>query len=128
MRDNQDIFAALQLHDNGFQADHDVAIRLAAEIAVVVLVLVALRKVFGVFLFDLGVREAVADARVQLVEGFPFELLKGEKSCGLYRALERRGPYGEPATVADRFRYQTRQGMRVGFSPLRDVGIATDLA
>ena len=30
VRDNQDIFAAFKLHDDGFEADDDVAVRFAA--------------------------------------------------------------------------------------------------
>src|SRR5690242_4621676 len=39
--DDQDVFAALEFHDDGLQPDHYVAVRLAAEVAVVVLILVA---------------------------------------------------------------------------------------
>jgi hypothetical protein len=41
VRDDEDVFAALELHDDGLEADDDVAVRLAAGVAVVVLVGVA---------------------------------------------------------------------------------------
>lgn len=71
MRDDQDILRALQLHDDGLEADDDVAVRLASAVAVVVFVFIARGEVFGVLLLDVGVREAVADAGVELVECFP---------------------------------------------------------
>lgn len=71
MRDDQDILRALQLHDDGLEADDDVAVRLTPAVAVVVLVLITRSKVLGVLLLDFGVREAVADAGVELVECFP---------------------------------------------------------
>jgi hypothetical protein len=85
--DDQDVLAALKLHDDRLEADHHVAVRLATEVAVVVLVFVARREVFGVFLLDLGVCESVADARVKLVQRLPLELFKGEESCGLDRSF-----------------------------------------
>ena len=99
--DDEDVLAALELHDDGLEADDDVAVGLAAGVAVVVLVFVALRKVFGVLLLDLGVRQAVADARVELVESFPFELFKGEEACGLDRSFQRGRPDGELTAVTD---------------------------
>lgn len=87
VRHDQYVLRPLQLHDDGLQPDHHVAVRLAAQVAVVVLVLVALLEVFRVLLLDFAVGEAVADARVELVERFPFQLLEGEEARGLDRAL-----------------------------------------
>lgn len=87
MGDNQDVLAALQLHDNGFQPDDDVTVRLAAKIAIVVLVLVALFEILGVFLFNLRVRETIADAGIEFVKRFPLELFKRQESCCLDRSF-----------------------------------------
>jgi hypothetical protein len=65
--DDQDVFAALKFHDDGFQADDDVAIRLAAEVAVVVLVFITGLEVGWVLLCNILVSETVADSRVELV-------------------------------------------------------------
>lgn len=55
VRDDEDVFGALEFHDDGLQADHDVAVRFAAAIAVVVFVGVARFEVVGVVGFDFGV-------------------------------------------------------------------------
>ena len=83
MRDDQDVFAALQFHNDGLQADDHIAIRLSTKVAVVVLVLVTLRKVLGVLLLDLCIRQAIAHARIELVERFPLKLLEWKEACGL---------------------------------------------
>jgi hypothetical protein len=75
--DDQDVLLALELHDDGLEADDDVAVGLAAAVAVVVLVLVAVRKVVRVRGLDLLVRHAVAHARVELVERLPRQLRVG---------------------------------------------------
>lgn len=92
MRHDQDVLAALQFHDDGFEADDYVPVRLPSQVAVVVLVLVAGGEVLGVALFDLGVGEAVANAAVELIERLPLELLEGEEAGGLDGAFERRCP------------------------------------
>jgi hypothetical protein len=75
MRDDQDVLGPLQLHDNRLEPYHHVAVRLAAAVPVVVLVVVARRKVVGVAVLDLLVRQTVADARVKLVQRFPLQLV-----------------------------------------------------
>lgn len=75
MRHDDDIFAPFQLHDDGFQSDHDIAVGFAASVPVVVLVVVAGSEIFGVLGFDFGVGEAVADPGIEFVEGFPFEFV-----------------------------------------------------
>lgn len=67
MSNDNDILTALQLHDDGLQANNDVAIGFAATVTVVVFVFVAGGEVFGVFLGDFFIGEAIADARVQLI-------------------------------------------------------------
>ena len=46
--DNEDVLLPLELHDDGLEPDDNVAVRLAATVAVVELVLVAIRKVIWV--------------------------------------------------------------------------------
>lgn len=53
--DDDDVLAALEFHDDGLEAEDDVAVGLAAAVAVVVLVVVAGFEVFGVFVGDFGV-------------------------------------------------------------------------
>jgi hypothetical protein len=74
MAHNQNILAPLQLHDDRLQPDHHIPIALPAPIAIVILVVVAVLKVLRVRLLDLGVRHAVADAGVELVERLPLQL------------------------------------------------------
>jgi hypothetical protein len=73
---NEDIFAALKLHNDGLEADNDVAIRFAAQVTVVVFVFITLRKVLGILLFYLCVGQTIANSRVEFVQSFPFELFK----------------------------------------------------
>ena len=75
MRHDNDVFAPFQLHDDGFQPDDHVAIAFTASVSVIIFVVVAGFEVLGVLSFDFSVGEAVADARVEFVEGFPFELV-----------------------------------------------------
>ena len=75
MRHNNNVLAPLKFHDDGLQTYDDVAIALTATVPVVVLVVVARLEVFGVLVGDFLVGETVADTRVELVEGFPFELV-----------------------------------------------------
>lgn len=75
MRHDDDVLAPLQLHDDGFQPDHDIAVGFPASVPVVVFVVVAGSEIFGVLGFDLGVGEAVADPGIEFVEGFPFEFV-----------------------------------------------------
>jgi hypothetical protein len=103
MRHNQNVLTPFQFHDNRLKPDHDIAVRFTAEVPVVVLVFIALGKVLGVFRLDFSISETVADARVELVEGFPFEFLKGQEAGGLDGALEGRGPDCELAAIADGF-------------------------
>ena len=133
MRHNDDILAALEFHDDGLQPNDDVAVAFAAAIAVIVFVVVAGAKVFRVLIFDFLIGEAVADAGVELVERFPFELVVAfgrlcEEAGGLDGAFEGRGPDGEFAAFGDGVGYQVGEGASVGFSALGEVGIASDLS
>lgn len=71
MRDDEDVLAALQLHDDGLEADHHVAVAFASTVSVVVLVFVARLEVIGVKVRYLLVRHSVANASVELVESLP---------------------------------------------------------
>lgn len=53
MRDNDYVFAAFQFHNNGLEADNDIAVRLPPTIAVIVLVFIAGSKVLRVSLRNL---------------------------------------------------------------------------
>lgn len=75
MGDDEDVLGPLQLHDDGLQADYDIAIRLAAAVSVVVLVVIAGFKVFRVLVFDVGVREPVTNTSIQLIQSLPLELV-----------------------------------------------------
>ncbi len=107
MGDDEDVLAPFQLHNDRFKPDDNVSVALAAEIAVIVLVLVARREVLRVLLLDLAVRHAVADTGVQLIEGFPGELFVRKMACCLCCALERGGPHRE-RSVASGLRNETR--------------------
>lgn len=48
MANDEDVLLPLELEDDRFEADHDVAVRLAAAVAVVELVVVARVVVFGI--------------------------------------------------------------------------------
>lgn len=71
MRDNQDVLATLELHDDGLKTDDDVPVALTAKIAIVVFVCVSRLEVGGILLLDLGICETIADAAVELVKCFP---------------------------------------------------------
>ena len=75
MRHDDDILAAFQLHDDRLQSDDDVAIGFSAPVAIVVFIVVSRFEIFRVLVRNLLVREAVADARVQFVQCFPFKLV-----------------------------------------------------
>lgn len=84
-------------------------------------------------IFDFLVGETVTDARVELVEGLPFELViafrgGGEEAGRLDGAFEGRGPDGEFAAFGDGFGYKAGEGAGVGFAAFRDVGVSTDFA
>lgn len=48
MSNYQDVFLSFQFHDDGFQSDDDVSVRFATSVAVIELVVVAIRKVFRI--------------------------------------------------------------------------------
>lgn len=131
--DDDDVLAALQLHDDGFETDDDVAVGLAAAVAVVVLVLVAGLEVLGVLLGDLLVGQAIADAGVQLVECLPLQLLESgfgfQVAGGLDGAAESRGPDDDLGVLGDAgLAHQLGESTCVGLTTLRDVGVTANAA
>lgn len=88
MRDDEDVFASLQFHDDRLQADDDVAVGFAAEVTVIVLVFVSGGEIGGVLLLDLCICETVADTAVEFVQSLPFQLFEGQEAGSLICALE----------------------------------------
>lgn len=52
VRDDDDVLASLQLHDDRFEPNNNVAIGLASSVAIVVFVVISGLKVFGVLVGD----------------------------------------------------------------------------
>ena len=71
MRDNENVFAAFQFHDDGLEADDHVSVRLSATVTVVVLVFIASRKVFRIPVLNLLICQTITHSRVKLIEGLP---------------------------------------------------------
>ena len=131
MRHNNDILAPLQLHDDRFQPNYDVAVGLSATVTIVILVIVAGFEVFRILFCDVGVGEAIADARIELVECFPFELAVAfvggcEEASRLNGTFERGSPDGELSVIADGTGDEFRQLLGVELAPLRDIGVTAD--
>lgn len=55
MSHDEDVFATLQLHDDGFKADDDVTVGLAAEVPVIVFIFIALAEILWELLLDFTV-------------------------------------------------------------------------
>lgn len=99
--DDENVFTSLQFHNNRLKADDDVAIRLSATVAVVVLVFITSSKVLGISVLDLLVSQTVTHARVKLVKGLPLELvvvLRKEARCG-DGSSKGRGPHGKRTII-----------------------------
>jgi hypothetical protein len=60
MSDDENVFRALQLHDNWFETDDDVLITLTTTVTVVVFIFVTSFEVFREVLFNLSIGLAVA--------------------------------------------------------------------
>ena len=107
---DDNVLASLQLHNDRFQADDHVAVRLASPVTVIVFIVVAGAEVFRVGVFDFLVGHAVADSRIELVERLPFELVvslfrRGKMTGGLDRAAKGRGPDCELCAFRDGLLY-----------------------
>lgn len=64
MRDDEDIFAALEFHDDGLEANDNIAVALTASISVVVFIFVARLKVLRILVCNLLVCQAVANTSI----------------------------------------------------------------
>lgn len=133
MRHDEDILTAFQLHDNWLKSDDHVAIGFSATVAIIVLIVVSRFEIFRVLVRNLLVREAVADARVQFVQGFPFELVVAfwrcsEESGRLICAFEGGGPDCKLAVVTDGGSDEVGERTGVEFAAFGDIGVAADLA
>ena len=133
MRDDDDILAPFQFHDDGLQADDYIAVGFTTTVAVVVFVVIAGFEILRVTVGDFLVGEAVAHTAVELVEGFPFELVvafrgAGEEASRLDGTFESGGPDGELTVVADRGGYEVGKGSGIEFAALGDVGVAANFA
>ena len=133
MRHDDNVLAALQFHNDGLEPNDHVAVRFPAAVAIVVLVVVSRFEVFGVPVRNLLVGEAVADARVQFVQGFPLELVvafwgRGEESSRLDCAFESGGPDCELAVVTDGGSDKLGERTGVEFAAFGNVGVAADPA
>ncbi len=133
MRHDDDVLAAFQFHDDRLQSDDDVAIGFSAPVAIVVFVVVSRFEIFGVSVRNLLVGKAVADARVQFVQGFPFELVVSfggcrEESGRLVGAFEGGRPNCKLAVVTDGGSDKLGQRTAIEFAACGKVGVTADSA
>jgi hypothetical protein len=113
--DNKNVFTSLQFHNNRLKTDDDIAIRLSATVAVVVLVFITSGKILGVSVLDLLVSQTVAHARVKLIKGLPLELvvvLRKEARRG-DGSSKSRGPHGKRTIILR---------IMLAFTPVRRLG------
>lgn len=75
MGDDENIFASLEFHNDGFQTNDHVAVRLSASVSVVILILISGLEVFRVLVLDFLVCKAVTDAGIQFVQSLPLQLV-----------------------------------------------------
>lgn len=99
MSDDDDVLASLQLHDDRFKPDDDVAIALSTSVTVIIFVVVTGLEVFRVLIGNFLVRQAIAHAGIKLVESFPFKFVIAFWRCrqearSLDGPFKRRGPDG----------------------------------
>jgi hypothetical protein len=130
---DDDVFTPLKLHYDRLETDDNIAVALPATITVIVLVVIASFEVLGVRVLDFLVCEAIADARVKLVERLPFQFLEfadwsGEEAGGLDGAFEGGSPDCKYGTRCDGLGDEVREGACVGVTTGRDVGIPTNLS
>lgn len=128
MGDNDDILTALEFHDNGFQADNNIAVGLSSSVAVVILVFITGSKVFRVLLGDILVSKTVANTRVEFVQSLPFQPLEACFSCevasSLDRTLECRCPNDDLGIGwKSGLFHEIREGFRVSLASLRNARI-----
>ena len=110
MRHDDDVVVFLKLHNYRLQPYDHVAIGFPPTVPIVVLVIVSRSEVFGVKVGDLFVGKTIADARVELVEGFPFQLganlfRSGEEAGCLDGPFQGRRPDSKDLMRLDGFRH-----------------------
>ena len=133
MRHDDDVLTPFQFHDDRLKSDDYVAIGFSAPVAIIVFIVVSRFEIFGVLVRNLLVREAVADARVQFVQGFPFELVVafwgcGEESGRLIGAFEGRGPDCKLAVVTNGGSDEVRESTGVKLAAFGDACVPADFA
>lgn len=99
--DDEDVLATLKFHDDGLKTDDNVAIRLSATVAVVVLVFITCGKVLRVSILNLLVSQTVADTRVKFVKCLPLKLVvvRREEARSCNGSSQSRGPYCKGAII-----------------------------
>ena len=133
MRHDDDVLTAFQFHDDRLKSDDYVAIGFSASVAIIVFIVVSRFEIFRVAVRNFLIREAIADAGVQFVQGFPFKLVVafggcGEESSRLVCAFEGGGPYCKLAVVTDGGSDQVGKRTGVKFAAFGNVGVAADFA
>ena len=133
MGHDDDVLAAFEFHDDGLESDDDVAVGFPAQVTVIVLVVVARFKIFRVPVRNLLIGQAVAQTRVQFVQGFPFKFViafgrRGEEPSGLDRAFQGGGPNCELAVVTDGGSDKVGKCTSVQFAAFGNVGVSANFA
>jgi hypothetical protein len=80
---------------------------LTSEVSIIVLVFIAGLEVFWILLLNVCIGQAIANTRVELIEGFPAEFFVRQPARRLCGALESRRPHGErsiPRRLLDQIR------------------------
>ena len=83
MTNNQYVLLPLQFHNDWFQSYNDISITLPAAVPIIELVEVAASIIFWIYFRNFLVCHAIANSGVQLIEGFPLELVVRETSSSL---------------------------------------------
>lgn len=120
---DHDILTTLQFHDDWFQANDNIPVRLSSTVAVVVLVFVSSCEVIGVLLGNILVSEPVANTGVEFVQSLPFKFLKACFSGKVTSSLDCTLKCGRPnhdlgVGWESGFFHQSREGLRVSLASL----------
>jgi hypothetical protein len=101
MSNNEDIFTALQFHDDRLKTNNNITVWLSATVAVVVFILITCRKVLRELLCNFGIGETITNSCIELVESLPLKLVvsSGKETRGLVGTLEGGGPNGEGTVI-----------------------------
>lgn len=127
MRHNHDIFTPLHLHNNRFQPNHHITIRLSSLVTVVVFIVVTSAEIFRIGFLNFFVGETVANSGVKFVESFPLLFGVGEVVRGLDRTFHGRGPERDVG-VTDGFTDEAGEVVGVLVAAGREVGVTADAA